>query len=425
MPHVMTGDLQRTIDAVWRIESPSLIAGLTRITRDVGLAEDLAQDALLAALEQWPSSGVPQKPGAWLMTIAKRKAIDHQRRAPMLDRSHAELGRDREASEEDALNAFHESLDDDLGDDVLRLLFMACHPVLTVESRAALTLKVLGNLSTGDIARAFLTKEATMAQRIVRAKRTLVEARVEFTMPTGAARAERLHSVLEVIYLVFNEGYSATSGDDWMRPSLCAEAMRLGRILAAHSPDDADVHGLLSLMELHASRLGARTDHNGNPILLLDQNRTRWDGLLIQRGLASLDRALQLGGALGAYTLQAGIVAVHARARTAAETDWVKIVALYDALAQVTPSPVVELNRAVAVSMAFGAAEALPLVEALLSQPALNNYHLLPSVRADMLERVGRFDEAREEFTRAASMTQNMRERALLRARAEACARAG
>ena len=421
----MTGDLRRTIDAVWRIESPSLIAGLTRITHDVGLAEDLAQDALLAALEQWPASGVPQKPGAWLMTIAKRKAIDHRRRAPMLDRSHAELGREREASEEAALQAFHESLDDDLGDDVLRLLFMACHPVLAVEARAALTLKVLGNLSTSDIARAFLTKESTMAQRIVRAKRTLVEARVDFAMPVGAARNERLASVLEVIYLVFNEGYSATSGDDWMRPSLCEEAMRLGRILAAHSPNDADVHALLALMELHASRLAARTDRQGNPILLFDQNRALWDGLLIQRGLASLERALQLGGALGSYTLQAGIVAVHARAHTAAETDWGKIVALYDALAQVMPSPVVELNRAVAVSMAFGAAEALPLVEALLSQPALNNYHLLPSVRADLLERVGRFDEAREEFMRAASMTQNMRERDLLRARAEACASAG
>ena len=421
----MTGDLQRTIDAVWRIESAALIAGLTRITRDVGLAEDLAQDALLAALEQWPASGVPQKPGAWLMTVARRRAIDGRRRAPMLDRSHAELGRDRDRSQEDALLAFHDALDDDLGDDVLRLLFMACHPVLAVEARAALTLRLFGHLGTADIARAFLTRESTMAQRIVRAKRTLAEARVDFAMPHGAERAERLASVLEVIYLVFNEGYSATSGDDWMRPSLCEEAMRLGRILAARAPGDPDVHALLALMELHASRAAARTDRDGNPVLLLEQDRARWDRLLIQRGLASLERALRLGGALGPYALQAGIVACHARARTAVETDWVKIVALYDALAQVMPSPVVELNRAVAVSMAFGAAEALPLVEALAEHRLLDGYHLLPSVRADLLQRVGRFDEARHEFERAASMTRNTRERELLRRRAAECATGG
>jgi len=408
----------RAIDAVWRIESPRLIAGLTRMVRDVGLAEDLAQDALVAALERWPESGVPDNPGAWLMATAKRRAIDLLRRRTLLERKHQELGRDLEAQQEMAVPDLDAVIDDPVGDDLLSLVFIACHPVLSTEARVALTLRLLGGLTTEEIARAFLVPEPTVAQRIVRAKRTLAEARVPFEVPRGEELAARLSSVLEVIYLVFNEGYSATAGDDWMRPALCEDALRLGRVLAALVPQEPEVHGLVALMEIQASRSRARTGPSGEPILLFDQNRARWDQLLIRRGLAALARAEELGGALGPYALQAAIAACHARARTPAETDWARIVALYDALARLAPSPVVELNRAVALAMAFGPAAGLELVDALAAEPSLQGYHLLPGVRGDLLAKLGRFDEARAELERAASLTRNARERELLLARA-------
>jgi RNA polymerase sigma-70 factor (ECF subfamily) len=418
---VTTSETHRTIDAVWRIESAKLIAGLARMVRDVGLAEELAQDALLVALERWPLTGVPDNPGAWLMAAAKHKAIDHLRRAKLLERKHEELGRELEAREM-TVPDFDSALDDDIGDDLLRLIFTACHPVLSTEARAALTLRLLGGLTTEEIARAFLVPEPTVAQRIVRAKRTLSEARVPFEVPRGADRAARLSSVLEVIYLIFNEGYSATVGDDWVRPALCEEALRLGRILAELAQSEPEVHGLVALMEIQASRLRARVGKSGEPILLLDQDRGRWDQLLIRRGLAALGRAERLGGALGPYALQAAIAACHACARAADETDWARIAALYDALAQLAPSPVVELNRAVALSMAFGPAAGLEIVDALTNEPSLKSYHLLPSVRGDLLSKLGRTDEARAEFERAASLTRNSRERDLLIERARACA---
>jgi RNA polymerase sigma factor (sigma-70 family) len=393
------------------------------MVRDIGLAEELAQDALVAALERWPAAGVPDNPGAWLMATAKNRAIDRLRRARLVERKHEELGHEP-AIERDALAALEAALDGDPGDDLLRLVFTACHPVLPPEGRVALTLRLLCGLTTPEIARAFLVAETTMAQRIVRAKRTLAEAQVGFEVPRGAELAERLASVLEVIYLVFNEGYSATSGEDWMRPALCEDALRLGRILAQLMPDEAEVHGLVALMEIQASRTRARTGPQGEPVLLLDQNRARWDHVLIRRGLAALDRALALGGAGGPYALQAAIAACHARAVTAADTDWPRIAALYAALAALSPSPVVELNRAVAVAMAFGPAAGLALVDALAADPALEAYHLLPSVRGDLLWRLGRFDEARVELERAAGLTGNARERDLLLARAAACARA-
>ena len=411
-------DVHRAIDAVWRIESARLIAGLTRMVGDLGLAEDLAQDALVAALERWPTTGVPDNPGAWLMATAKHRAIDQLRRRTMLDRKHEQLGHELEAQQETAVGHLDAALDDHVGDDLLRLMFTACHPVLSTEARVALTLRLLGGLTTPEIARAFLVPEATVAQRIVRAKRTLTEARVPFEVPRGDELAGRLSSVLGVIYLVFNEGYSATAGDDWVRPGLCEEALRLGRILAGLAPDEPEVHGLLALMEIQASRLRARVGPGGQPVLLLDQDRARWDQLLIRRGLAELARAQTAGGALGPYALQAAIAACHARARTAEETDWSRIVALYDALAEVSPSPVVELNRAVAVGMAFGPAEGLELVDQLADEPALKGYHLLPSVRGDLLAKLGRHREAHAEFERAASLTQNARERALLLERA-------
>ena len=410
------------IDAVWRIESAKLIAGLTRIVGDVGLAEDLAQDALVAALERWPESGVPDNPGAWLMAAAKHRAIDQLRRRTMLERKHGELGYELEAQQEAAVPDLDAAIDDHVGDDVLRLMFMSCHPVLSTEAQVALTLRLLGGLTTDEIARAFLVPEPTVAQRIVRAKRTLSEARVPFEVPRREELDERLASVLNVIYLVFNEGYTATAGDDWLRPALCDEALRLGRILAELAPTQSEVHGLVALMELQASRTRARVGPGGEPILLLDQNRARWDQLLIRRGLAALDRAEQLGGTLGPYALQAAIAACHARARTNEETDWARIVALYDALRQLLPSPVVELNRAVAVAMAFGPAAGLELVDRLRSEPALKSYHLLPSVRGDFLWKLGRLDEARGEFERAAAMTRNERERRLLLERAAGCA---
>ena len=416
---------QGAIDAVWRIEAPRLIAGLTRIVRDVGLAEDLAQDALVAALEQWPESGVPDNPGAWLMATAKHRAIDRLRRNERLARKHEDLGRGLLAEQRIAA-AGSEGVDtDNGGTDLLRLLFLACHPVLSSEARVALTLRLLGGLTTEEIARAFLVAEPTVAQRIVRAKRTLAEARVPFEVPVGDALAARLSSVLEVIYLIFNEGYSATTGDEWMRPGLCEDALRLGRMLAELSPREPEVHGLAALMEIQASRLRARVGPSGEPILLLDQDRSRWDHLLIRRGLAALERAETLGGALGPYALQAAIAACHARARAPAETDWPRMAALYDALAQLAPSPVVELNRAVAVGMAFGPAAGLELVDALRADPSLKTYHLLPSVRGDLLAKLGRSDEARAEFEHAASLTQNARERELLLERAAACARGG
>jgi RNA polymerase sigma-70 factor (ECF subfamily) len=418
-------DTHRTIDAVWRIEAPRLIAGLTRLVRDVGLAEDLAQDALVAALEQWPVSGVPDNPGAWLMVAAKRRAIDHFRRNKRLREKHEQIGRELEAEQAAGGPDLAADLDDDVGDDLLRLIFIACHPVLSTEARVALTLRLLGGLTPEEIARAFLVPEPTVAQRIVRAKRTLREAGVPFEVPGGAERAARLSSVLEVIYLVFNEGYTATAGDDWMRPALCEDALRLGRILAELTPEEPEVHGLVALMEIQASRSRARIGPSGEPILLLDQNRALWDQLLIRRGLAALARAEALGGALGPYTLQAAIAACHARARTPEETDWTRIATLYDALAQLTPSPVVELNRAVAHAMAFGPAAGLELVDALTEEPSLKNYHLLPSVRGDLLARLGRVDEARGEFERAAALTRNARERALLLGRAAACAQGG
>ncbi|HYZ01470.1 MAG TPA: RNA polymerase sigma factor, partial [Candidatus Binatia bacterium] len=410
-------------DAVWRIESARVIAGVARIVRDVGLAEELAQDALVAALEQWPDSGVPRNPGAWLMAIGKRRAIDHLRRNQRLGRKLEELGREQEAEGEQAGADVEATLDDDIEDDLLRLVFTACHPVLSTEARVALTLRVLGGLTTEEIARAFLVTESTVAQRIVRAKRTLAAARVPFEVPEQGERAERLSSVLEVIYLVFNEGYSATAGDDWMRPALCEEALRLGRILAELVPREPEVHGLVALMEIQASRSAARAGPSGEPVLLLDQDRTRWDQLLIRRGLAALERAEALGGALGPYALQAAIAACHARARTAEETDWEGIAALYEALAQLAPSPVVELNRAVALAMAYGPAAGLALVETLASEPALEGYHLLPSVHGDLLAKLGRLDEARERFEHAASLTRNERERTMLLKRAAACAR--
>ena len=415
-------DTHRTIDAVWRIESAKLIAGLTRIVKDVGLAEDLAQDALVAALEQWPTSGVPDNPGAWLMAIAKRRAIDVLRRGPMLDRKHAEIGHDLESKQESPEPELAEALDDEVGDDLLRLVFIACHPVLSTEARVALTLRLLGGLTTDEIARAFLVAEPTIAQRIVRAKRTLSDAGVPFEVPRGDERAARLSSVLEVIYLVFNEGYSATAGDDWMRPQLCEDALRLGRILAELMPAEPEVHGLVALMEIQASRSRARTKPNGEPILLMDQDRSRWDRLLIRRGLAALERAERLGATQGPYALQAAIAACHARAQGADDTDWQRIAALYFALAELTPSPIVELNRAVAIGMAFGPAAGLALVDTLTSERALENYHLLPSVRGDLLTKLGRFDEARAEFERAAALTRNERERALLLDRAAECA---
>jgi RNA polymerase sigma factor (sigma-70 family) len=401
----------RAIDAVWRIESARLIAGLARIVRDVGLAEELAQDALVAALERWPESGVPDNPGAWLMATAKHRAIDHFRRNKLLERKHAELARELESQQEPFMV-------NDFGDDLLRLVFVSCHPVLSTEARVALTLRLLGGLTTPEIARAYLVSESTVAQRIVRAKRTLTEARVPFEVPHGPDLAARLQSVLEVIYLIFNEGYSATAGEDWMRPALCEDALRLGRILAELVPKDPEVHGLVALMEIQASRIHARTRPTGEPILLLDQDRTRWDRILIRRGLAALQRAENLGGALGPYALQAAIAACHARATTAAETDWTRIAALYDALSQLTPSPVIDLNRAVAFSMAFGPQAGLDLLDTLLSEPTLKAYHLLPAVRGDFLSKLGRHAEAQAEFKRAAALTQNTRERALLLARA-------
>jgi RNA polymerase sigma factor (sigma-70 family) len=411
-----------TIDAVWRIESARLIAGLTRIVRDVGVAEELAQDALVAALERWPESGVPDNPGAWLMATAKHRAMDYFRRNKLLERKHEELGRELKAQQEAAVANFEITRDDDFGDDLLRLVFISCHPVLSTEARVALTLRLLGGLSTQEIARAFLASEPTIAQRIVRAKRTLSEARVPFDVPCGPQLAARLSSVLEVIYLVFNEGYSATSGEDWMRPALCEDALRLGRILAELVPNEAEVHGLVALMEIQASRSRARVGPRGEPILLLDQDRGRWDQLLIRRGLAALQRAEELGGGLGPYGLQAAIAACHARALTAEQTDWKRIASLYDALAQLMPSPIVELNRAVAVAMAFGPAAGLALIDRLASEPSLKAYHLLPSVRGDFLFKLGRFAEAQAEFERAATLTQNARERELLLDRARGCA---
>ncbi|HEY4818003.1 MAG TPA: RNA polymerase sigma factor [Candidatus Acidoferrum sp.] len=419
----MTSTLtHRAIDAVWRIESARIIAGLTRIVRDVGLAEELAQDALVAALEQWPESGIPDNPGAWLMATAKHRAIDLWRRNKLLERKHQEFGRELEAQQEMAVPDLDAAIDDTVGDDLLRLVFISCHPVLSPEARVALTLRLLGGLTTDEIARAFLVPESTVAQRIVRAKRTLAEAHVPFEIPRKAELASRLASVLEVIYLVFNEGYSATAGDDWMRPALCEEALRLGRILAELAPNEPEVHGLVALMEIQASRSHARIGPSGEPILLLDQNRALWDQLLIRRGLAALERAGNLGSSRGPYALQAAIAACHARALAPQETDWPRIVALYEDLAKLSPSPVVELNRAVAVAMAFGPAAGLELVDTLTSEPSLKAYHLLPAVRGDLLQKLGRFDEARAEFGRAASLTRNARERDLLLDRARASA---
>jgi RNA polymerase sigma factor (sigma-70 family) len=418
---VAATETHRAIDAVWRIESARLIAGLARMVRDVGLAEELAQDALVAALEQWPESGVPRNPGAWLMAAAKNRAIDLLRRKKLVERKHEELGYELESARQQPALDLEAALDDDVGDDLLRLMFTACHPVLSSEARVALTLRLLGGLTTGEIARAFLAPEPTIAQRIVRAKRTLAEEQVPFEIPRGAERASRLASVLEVIYLIFNEGYSATAGDDWMRPGLCEDALRLGRILAELAPSEPEVHGLVALMELQASRSNARISPTGEPILLLDQNRALWDQLLIRRGLVALERAEKLGGAAGPYAIQAAIAACHARALTADETDWRRIAGLYDTLASITPSPVVDLNRAVAVSMAFGPQAGLELVDALTSEASLRGYHLLPSVRGDLLIKLGRSDEARGEFERAASLTRNERERALLLERARKC----
>jgi RNA polymerase sigma factor (sigma-70 family) len=414
-------DIHRAIDAVWRIESARLIAGLTRIVRDVGVAEDLAQDALVAALEQWPESGIPDHPGAWLMGTAKHRAIDRLRRRQMLERKHQELGHEMQEREL-AVPDLDAALDDPVGDDLLRLVFIACHPVLSTEARVALTLRLLGGLTTDEIARAFLVPEPTVAQRIVRAKRTLSDARVPFEVPRGAELTARLSSVLAVIYLIFNEGYSATAGDDWMRPALCEDALRLGRILAGLVPNESEVHGLVALLEIQASRSRARVGATGQPVLLLEQNRARWDQVLIHRGLAALARAEQLGGARGSYALQAAIAACHARAHTAEETDWPRIASLYATLAAVAPSPIVELNRAVALSMAYGPAAGLALVDVLQDERTLDGYHWLPSVRGDLLKKLGRFEEARAELERAASLTRNARERELLLERAAACA---
>jgi RNA polymerase sigma-70 factor, ECF subfamily len=416
-------DAHRTIDAIWRIERARVIAGLTRIVRDVGIAEELAQDALVAALKEWPVSGIPDKPGAWLLVTAKHRAIDLLRRNKRLERKLEEIG--HEAAGEGVMPDLDAALDDEVGDDLLRLIFISCHPILSAEARAALTLRLLGGLTVAEIARAFLVPETTIQQRIVRAKRTLAEARIPFEVPRGEELAARVSSVLSVIYLIFNEGYSATAGDDWMRPQLCDEALRLGRILAELPHEEPEVHGLVALMEIQASRFAARTGPSGEPVLLLDQNRARWDQLLIRRGLAALERAEAQAGALGQpfgpYALQAAIAACHARARTAEETDWPRIVALYEALATLAPSPIVDLNRAVALAFAFGPAAGLELADALASEPALKNYHLLPSVRGDLLMKLGRHEEARVEFERAAALTRNARERALLLERAAAC----
>jgi RNA polymerase sigma factor (sigma-70 family) len=412
------------IEAIWRIESARLIAGLTRVVGDVGTAEELAQDALVAALEQWPTSGVPDRPAAWLMGAAKHQAIDLIRRRKTRERKYQQLARDVERAQ--AGDDQETGIDEDFGDDLLGLMFMACHPVLSTDARVALTLRVLGGLTTEEIARAFLVPTSTIAQRIVRAKRTLTEAHVRFEIPSGPERVARLGSVLEVLYLIFNEGYSATAGEDWIRPALCEEALRLGRILAELVPEESEVHGLVALMEIQASRLGARVGPSGEPILLAEQDRTRWDHLLIRRGLAALERAEKLaGGAMGTYALQASIAACHARAATAAETDWPRIAALYDAVAQLTPSPVVELNRAVAIGMAFGPSAGLEIVDALVLEPPLKSYHLLPAVRGDLLRKLGRFEEAREEFEQAASLTENAPERELLLRRAVECAAEG
>src|SRR5436189_1844223 len=408
------------IDAVWRIESARLIAGLARIVGDIGVAEDLAQDALVAALEQWPESGVPDNPGAWLMATAKHRAIDHLRRGKMRDRTHEHLGHELDERQGNPEADLAEAIDDHVGDDLLSLIFTACHPVLPTEARVALTLRLLGGLTTDEIARAFLVSKATIQQRIVRAKRTLAAARVPFEVPRGAELAQRLESVLEVIYLIFNEGYSATAGEEWVRPALCEDALRLGRMRAGLASAEPEVHGLVALLEIQASRIRARVSPTGEPILLLNQDRGRWDHLLIGRGLAALERAEARGGASGPYTLQAAIAACHARARVADETDWTRIVALYDALAQLLPSPVVELNRAVALGMAFGPAAGLEVVDQLQTDPALAGYHLLPSVRGDLLAKLGRFEEARTELARAAELTQNARERALLLKKMEA-----
>ncbi len=411
---------RRAVEAVWRIESARLIAGLTRFTRDIGLAEELAQDALVAALEQWPNEGIPRNPGAWLMSTAKHRAIDLFRRNERFAQRQDQLGRDFVDRQEAIMAEFDEAVEE-VNDDLLRLMFTACHPVLSTEARVALTLRLLGGLTTEEIARAFLVPEATVAQRIVRAKRTLAEARVPFEVPSGPELRERLDSVLEVVYLIFNEGYSATAGDDWLRPGLCEDALRLGRILAELAKDQSEVHGLVALMEIQASRSKARVDAKGEPILLLEQNRARWDHLLIRRGLAALGRAESTAAPLGTYALQASIAACHARARTADQTDWRRIVALYDALSEIAPSPVVELNRAVAVAMAFGPDAGLTIVDDLLEEPSLKNYHLLPSVRGDFLMKLGRLGEAKTEFERAAEMTKNSRERALLLERAANC----
>lgn len=413
-------DTHRTIDAIWRIESAKVIAGLTRMVRDIGVAEDLAHDALVAALEQWPNEGIPRNPGAWLMAAAKHRAIDHFRRNALLDRKHQELGHDL-LEKQEAIPDFDSALDDDVGDDLLRLVFTACHPVLPTDARAALTLRLLGGLTTEEIARAFLSTEPTIAQRIVRAKKTLAKAQVPYEVPRGVELAARLSSVLEVIYLIFNEGYSATAGDDWVRPALCEDALRLGRILAELMPREAEVHGLVALMEIQASRLRARVGPSGEPILLAAQNRALWDRLLIQRGLNALNRARALGGEPGPYALQASIAAVHAQARTADETDWPRIVDLYTVLAERMPSPVIELNRAVAVSMASGPEPALAIVDRLMAEPTLQRYHFLPTVRGDLLAKLGRSNEARAEFERASTLTQNARERDLLLERAKAC----
>jgi RNA polymerase sigma factor (sigma-70 family) len=417
---VTASDTHRAIEAVWRIESAKVIAGVARIVRDVGLAEDLAQDALVAALEQWPSSGVPQNPGAWLMATAKHRAIDAMRRDALHEKKHAQIGYEAEAERERAVPDLDAAIDDHVGDDLLSLIFTACHPVLSTEARVALTLRLLGGLTTDEIARAFLVPEPTIAQRIVRAKRTLNESGVPFEVPRGSEFTARLSSVLQVIYLVFNEGYSATAGEDWVRPALCEDALRLGRILAGLVPNESEVHGLVALMEIQASRLRARTGPSGEPVLLLDQDRSRWDQLLIRRGLDALARASALTVEPGEYTLQAEIAACHARARIASDTDWARIASLYDRLARLTPSPIVELNRAVAVSMAFGAAAGLEIVDGLTGEPSLKSYHLLPAVRGDFLVKLGRSSEARTEFERAASLTRNAREQALLLDRARA-----
>jgi len=414
---VSTIETHRAIEAVWRIESARLVAGLARIVRDVGIAEELAQDALVVALEKWPESGIPDNPGAWLMATAKHRALDHFRRNKLLERKHEELGRELKSQQESALANFEIPENGEIEDDLLRLVFISCHPILSTDARVALTLRLLGGLTTAEIARAYLLPEPTIAQRIVRAKRTLSEAHVPFEVPAESERAARLSSVIEVIYLIFNEGYTATAGSDWMRPALCSDAVRLGRMLAELTPNDAEVHGLVALMEIQSSRFGARTTPSGEPILLLDQNRALWDQLLIRRGLAALARAQQLGAA-GPYVLQAAIAACHARARTAKETDWAQIAELYSQLAALLPSPIVQLNRAVAVSMAHGPAAGLAMVDALSAGPALKNYHLLPAVRGDFLAKLGRFEEARDEFARGATLTQNVREREFLLDRA-------